>query len=248
MRIIPVIDILNSKVVQGVRGERDKYFPIKSVFCNSAEILDVVDNLINLFKFSEIYIADLDSIVNDKEDFDYISNILNNYNIDIMIDAGISQINRARKLIDIGIKNLIIGTETLTSLTFITELKEEFNSKDINIIISIDLYKDKNITKCDTLKNLTPISIVKKFQEFEINEFIILDLSRVGSQIGGVSKVVYDVITNTDVKIITGGGINSINDIVQISQIKIDGVLIATALHNGSIVPNEIINFMKNFY
>ena len=41
MKVIPVIDILNGIAVHGIRGERKKYQPIKSVLTKSAEPVEV---------------------------------------------------------------------------------------------------------------------------------------------------------------------------------------------------------------
>ncbi len=247
MRIIPVIDILNSKVVHGIQGERDKYYPIKSVISNSANIIDIIDKFVNLFGFKELYIADLDAITKNIENFNYLNEILKIYDIDIMIDAGISNIKRARKILVHNIKNLIIGTETLTSVNFIKELQSVLKNDQTNLIISVDLYKNNNISKCKEIKGLNALEIIKYFEQFDINEFIILDLFRVGSKLGGVSEIIYEIINETNSKIITGGGINSIKDIQNLIKIQVDGVLIATALHNGAITPSEINSFLEKY-
>ncbi|MBD3230393.1 MAG: hypothetical protein GF329_19595 [Candidatus Lokiarchaeota archaeon] len=246
MRIIPVIDILNGQVVQGIRGEREKYRPIQSNFCESAEILDLVDKFVELFDFKEFYIADIDAITKNKENFFYLDRILENYDVKINIDAGISTLSRVKKIISHGVNNLIIGTETLISIDFIDSLVNRIDNNDnnkLNIIISVDMYEGNILTKCDDLRDLSIKEVVKEFESYSINEFIILDLSRVGSQVGGISEIVDEIITTTDSKIITGGGINSIDEIRKISKKEIDGVLIATAFHNGSISPNDIKKF-----
>jgi len=84
------------------------------------------------------------------------------------------------------------------------------------------------------------------FENFGINEFIILDLSRVGSKLGGISPIVLDVLNISDSKIITGGGIRTINEIYNLRNTKLDGILIATALHNGTITPADIKNYYNN--
>lgn len=75
MEIIPVIDILNGVVVHGVRGEREKYEPIKSVLCNSSDPLEVA----NVFKelgFKSLYVADLDSILKKVKIMRYLEKFL----------------------------------------------------------------------------------------------------------------------------------------------------------------------------
>ncbi|MHA1231670.1 MAG: HisA/HisF-related TIM barrel protein [Candidatus Helarchaeota archaeon] len=243
MRIIPVIDVLNKQVVQGIQGERDKYYPIKSVICDSAEIIDVVESFYTKFNFKDLYIADLDAITKNIEEFDYLKDITCKFPIKIMIDAGITTLDRVKKIVKYGITDIIIGTETLNSTAFIEQLLEFRKKNELNIIISIDLYQGKNISKCEELKELDALNMVKLFEKMGINNFIILDLYRVGSKMGGISDSVYQILKNTSSKIITGGGIKSIDDLIKIKNIGLDGILIATALHKGSITPAHIKKF-----
>ena len=88
-RIIPVIDILNSQAVHAIKGEREKYKPLKSVIINGSNPTRLALNLKNEYLFNELYIADLDAILQSKPNITILSKILDISGVEIMIDPGI---------------------------------------------------------------------------------------------------------------------------------------------------------------
>ena len=63
-RVIPVIDILNSKAVHAKKGKRELYKPLNSKIIPTSEPFRIIKTLNNSYEFDEFYIADLDSIMN----------------------------------------------------------------------------------------------------------------------------------------------------------------------------------------
>ena len=74
---------------------------------------------------------------------------------------------------------------------------------------------------------------------------IVLDLKRVGSEKGINWPVLGKILDKVDIQIMTGGGIRNLSDIVGLKKRGVYGVLIATALHNGSITKNDIKRIQK---
>jgi len=62
MIIIPVLDLMNGEVVHAKHGNRHEYLPIKSVLTYSSEPLAVVQALLALYPFKQLYIADINAI------------------------------------------------------------------------------------------------------------------------------------------------------------------------------------------
>ena len=63
MKVIPVMDLLNGKVVQGIGGLRNKYQPISdSVITNSPEPHNVALSFSEKLGLNWFYVADLDRI------------------------------------------------------------------------------------------------------------------------------------------------------------------------------------------
>jgi phosphoribosylformimino-5-aminoimidazole carboxamide ribotide isomerase len=89
MQIIPVIDLKNGRVVHAKQGRRDKYEPIKSALCQSAEIFDILAALLDLHPYALFYIADLDAITRRGDNAPLISKVLLAYpRVTFWVDSG----------------------------------------------------------------------------------------------------------------------------------------------------------------
>ena len=125
MKVIPVIDILNGIVVHAVRGKRHEYQPLQSSLCKSVEPLEVA-KAFKALGFSELYIADLDAITGGSANFQVFKRIAKETGLKLMVDAGVSDLETAEKLLDCGVSKVVIGTETLQSKSFVGEAVRAF--------------------------------------------------------------------------------------------------------------------------
>ena len=116
MRIIPVMDLMEGKVVHAVRGERNKYRPVKSVLVPVFRPVDVAKALINETMCREIYIADLDAIQKEDHNLHTISDLAEKLDITLWVDAGINDGISAERLKSAGAGKIIVGSETLSSI------------------------------------------------------------------------------------------------------------------------------------
>jgi len=105
LKVIPVIDVLNGIAVHAVRGKRKEYQPLQSILCKSVEPLEVARTFRKL-GFNELYVADLDAILNCSLNFQTLKNITDETGLKLMVDAGVTAIERAQKLLDSGFQNL----------------------------------------------------------------------------------------------------------------------------------------------
>ncbi|MBY9008940.1 MAG: hypothetical protein KGD74_03630 [Candidatus Lokiarchaeota archaeon] len=243
-RIIPVIDILNSQAVHAIRGEREKYKPLKSVLINDSNPIRIVLKLKNEYLFNEFYIADLDAILQRKPNITILSKILDIPGVEIMIDPGIKTKKNAEKYFIFNLKSLILGLETLRNLKTITECLKLFDAN--KIVVSIDMYKELIQTNIKEIRNQDLLEIVSKIENLGVVNIILLDLFKVGQKLGGIPALYLKIREVFNGKILVGGGIKDIQDIKEYKTNNFSGVLIGTALHDGSIKIEELRNIFKS--
>ena len=232
-KVIPVLDILKSEIVHAIRGERDKYKPLKSKLFNSSDPVEILKALRTKFQFNEFYIADLDAILNKKPNLQILNQILKISGISIIIDPGIVDSNDVLQYSKLDIKKLIIGLETIRSVDEVINALNLLGKE--KLIVSIDMYKEKVITRAKGLRNKAPLEIIRKIQALGINEIILLDLFRVGQKMGGIPPIYLEIQKFFSGNVYVGGGIKDYKDILSYIQQKFAGILIATALYDGSI-------------
>lgn len=237
MKIVPVLDILKGVAVHGIRGERKEYRTLKSVLCASAKPTDIA-LAFKSFGFNELYVADLDAILGKRANFTLYKQIKAETGLDLMIDAGINNIEKAGKVLETGASNIIVGTETLKNLGFVRQAIKSFG-KD-RVIVSIDLKKGKMISISETIRSMDPLSLAEMLEKMGVIKIIILDLARVGSERGVNLAIVREILEKTNVEVLTGGGIRGINDLEALRNMGVSAALVATVLHTGRLTAEEL--------
>ncbi len=237
-KIIPVLDIMNSEAVHAVRGERAKYLPLQSELVKTSNPVEVIKILKQKFNFSEFYIADLDAIIKKRPNFEILSKILKNLDVKINIDPGIVNKEDILKYSELNINKLILGLESIKNYDVIDNCINTFGQE--RVIVSIDMFDGKIISNIKELSDQNPIVAINKIKRYNINELILLDLKRVGRKMGGIPRQYLEIRQKFKGNLLVGGGIKDIKDVVMYKNKGFSGVLIATALHDGTIDLEEL--------
>ena len=108
------------------------------------------------------------------------------------------------------------------------------------VIVSLDLKGDKVLVKLgfDDCKN--PMCLLREFKEMGVSEVIVLDLARVGSGEGVNVDFLKKVLKEVPMDVYVGGGVRDIKDLIELKNLGVSGVLVATALHSGKISIEEL--------
>ena len=232
-KIIPVIDILNSEAVHAIKGEREKYKPLNSALIKSSNPIEIARRIKHDTLISEVYIADLDAILRREPNFSLLTEILTIPEIKVMIDPGIIFAKDIIEYSNCELDSLILGLETIKNLDVISDCLEIIGYQ--KTIVSIDMYKEVVQTNVKEILNQHPIEIIKKIEDLGIKKIILLDLFKVGQKIGGIPPLYLEIRKKFKGQILVAGGIKNIKDIEMYKQYNFSGVLIGTALHDGTI-------------
>jgi phosphoribosylformimino-5-aminoimidazole carboxamide ribotide isomerase len=237
MKIIPVIDVLNGVAVHGVRGERERYQPLKSVLCRSADPLDIALTFESL-GFTTLYLADLDAILGKSANFNVYRQIMTETGLDLMVDAGIADFARAEEVLATEVSKIVVGSETLESLDFLGQAVKDFGED--SVVVSVDLKEGKVLSASDAIASMDTVSFAQKLRKIGVNQIILLDLTRVGTEQGINLALLRSVLEKTGVEVLVGGGIRSLQELEELRKLGVYGALVATILHNGKLKVDEL--------
>jgi phosphoribosylformimino-5-aminoimidazole carboxamide ribotide isomerase len=228
-RIIFVLDILNGTAVHAFRGERSKYKPVTgSRVCDSSSPLELISALAP----HEVYIADLDRLQQKGDNFELIKEISGKTRT--MADIGAENMNDVENCAMIA-DTVILGTET-ASFDLIEKAAIRFPGR---INVSIDMKNGKVLARDRNLE-IGPVELVRKLNDHDIRDIIILDLARVGTGAGIDLDFLKHIAKASSHDVLVGGGIKDMDDIEALERIGISGALVATSVHSGKI-PADLI-------
>jgi len=237
VKVIPVIDVLNSAVVHAVGGKRSEYRPIQSVLCNSSGPLQVAQTF-KALGFSDLYVADLDAIIDCSMNFQALKRLADGSGLNLMVDAGVASMERAESLLKTGVSKLVVGTETLQNKSFVGEAVKAFGSD--RVIVSLDLNGEKVLAKPAFDGCADPFCLLREFKSLGASQVIVLDLARVGGGEGVNVDFLREVLKSLALNVYVGGGVRGISDLVELKNLGVSGVLVASALHSGKISVEEL--------
>ena len=238
MRVIPVLDILDATVVRGVAGQRDEYRPVESCLTKSTQPLAIANAFRDVFGHSTLYVADLDAILRAEPNFD-IYQQLKDDGFDLMIDAGLRNALDAEATLMAGANQIIAGLETWPLLATLEMLLQKIGPE--RVIFSLDLKQGRSIRKLDDVLNDDPIDIGCAVIEAGVRELIVLDLASVGVGSGPTTLDICQSLRDfaPKLKLITGGGVRSASDLETLRNAGINGALVASAIHDGSLTGDQ---------
>lgn len=223
LEIIPVIDLLDGQVVHARRGDRQHYQPIQSSLCDGSEPLTILQALLELYPFDQLYIADLNAIQKRSNHLQIIADIKARYpHLQIWLDAGIGGVNNLSAWSGINL-NWVIGSESLCKLDDYLSLKKLCRE---NHVLSLDF----------TAQGYQGPSELIEESTYWPDKVIAMALSRVGSDSGSDNQILTELINRSSgQKIYAAGGIRGIDDLTLLKKMGVHGALIATALHQKQL-------------
>lgn len=245
MQVLPVLDLMKGQVVRGIAGRRETYRPVQSVLTSSSDLLEVAQALQSQLGLSQFYVADLDAIQQQTPQVSLLGPLAEAFPA-IWLDSGLRATSDIPPLLESKDTTFVAGLETLAGPRVLGELCQRLGRE--RIVFSLDLKSGMPLGDLDRWPGKTPWDIAREAIEEGVQRLIVLDLAQVGLG-GGVSTLPLCQRLKHSfplVQVITGGGIRSAADLIELEQSKIDGVLIASALHNGSIGREELIRFTSS--
>lgn len=237
-RIIPVIDVMGGVVVHAVAGKREAYRPLESRLTDSTHPLQVGLCLRELTGAGEVYVADLDAIRDGNAVSAQVERLLRELPVPQWVDVGIGPVRSGSLLPALPHVRPVVGLETASEPRFLTDTLAA--SVSPSVAFSIDLSGGRllgNWSAWGAEHERDVMGVVRRVAELGVRTLIALDLARVGTGSGTGSDELLRTIRGAfpDVELIAGGGVRTWADVDRLGDAGASAVLVATAIHTGSI-------------
>lgn len=231
MHILPAVDIKGGKAVRLFQGEKDK----ETVYADSpvAAAQRWVEQ-----GATYLHVVDLDGAFDGvSENEKYIEEIAKTFDIPVEVGGGIRTLDKAKRLVDMGVERVIIGTKALEDRALLDEMIKVLPGH-VNVgvdardgYVSVKGWTETSETKAeDMLAELSGSGVAA---------IIYTDISRDGALVGVNYEAMKRATEVTDVPIIASGGVTSVDDIVALRDLPLFGIISGKALYDGRLTLQE---------
>ncbi len=238
MYIIPAIDVLDKKVVRLREGNYDDVttYPVS------------LEDMIEKFHSNGtelIHIIDLNGAKGDFSNQAYLFDILKKLDVKVQYGGGVRSIEKIKELLDAGVFRVIVGTQALTNPSFLDELSVLNCGKDKcsdQVIIAIDVLDE--IIKYSGWMESSPIKLIDYIDRclsLGFFRFLCTDINKDG-KLGGAGIALYKKLLEYSpiIKLIASGGISSMKDIKELSEINVESCVVGKAIYEDHITIQDI--------
>lgn len=236
MHCIPVLDIAAGGVVRAVRGERAAYLPLSSCLTQSTAPLGVTAALRAQFVSTIFYVADLDAIQQHGSNHTLIQSLVTTHpDCEWWIDAGFESPTQIAQWAQHSNVRCVIGSESLHSVAHYTTLCAALPVSSA-AILSLDRKGEERLGPADLWS--TPARWPQSI--------IAMNLARVGASEGPD----FDYLRRLralapGATLIAAGGARHGQDLECLRTQDVAAVLLATALHDGSLSPAQVRGLLR---
>lgn len=237
MKIIPAIDIIDGKCVRLSKGDYDtkKIYhenPLdiaKEYEANGIQYLHLVDldgakaKTIKNLKTLEVLASETNLII------DFGGGIKTRESLESAFNAGANQVTKG----SIAVENLELCIDWIN----------EFGAE--KLILGADCL-DRKIKTSGWLENsdLDVIAFIQSYQNKGIKDVICTDISKDGMLEGPSFELYKEILNQSEVSLISSGGISSIQDLEDLKELGCSGAIIGKALYEGKITLKELQKFL----
>jgi len=240
MKIIPAIDLIGGETVRLLQGEYDRMLNYEISPQNAALKWESMGAEL-------IHIVDLDGAKKgNPENLPVVREIVKTLKIPVELGGGFRTGENISEALDAGVWRVIIGSRAFEDMDFARRVVKEFGAR---VIFSMDIKALKpSVRGWKKTLNLEISDILSFFASLGVKEIIYTDIESDGMLSGPNIDNLKRILSETDIKIISAGGVKTIEDILALKEMEdigISGVIIGRALYEGTIDLKEAISVSK---
>lgn len=240
-RIIPCLDIKDGKTVKGVNFEnlRDAGDPV--------ELAKLYADL----GADELVFLDITATVEKRKTLaELVKNVARVINIPFTVGGGISSVEDAFLLLNIGADKVSINSSAVKNPKLISELALEFGSQFVTVAIDTRFINNQHLVH--THGGRTPTEIETKFWAKEVEnlgagEILLTSMDHDGVKQGFACELTSAISINSTIPVIASGGAGSLEHFKDVFTLgKADAALAASIFHFKEIEISTLKQFLKN--
>jgi phosphoribosylformimino-5-aminoimidazole carboxamide ribotide isomerase len=234
MIIFPAIDLKDGKCVRLTQGDYDR----QQIFSDDPTEMALKWQ----FQGAEyLHLVDLGgALTGVPENLKVIKSIVKVLRIPIQLGGGIRNMKYAEELLDLGVSRIILGTSALKDRAFTIDALNKFGGR---IAVSLDarhgLLAAQGWTETSEIK---AADLANELKNYGLETVIYTDIAKDGMMAGPNFSELIDLQKSTDLQIVASGGISTMQQLADLSEMNFYGAIVGKALYTGDIELSDYYN------
>ena len=238
LEIIPAIDLRDGKCVRLYQGDYDR----ETVY--SDDPIAMAKHWQSLGA-TRLHVVDLDGAKAGKPmNTIVIKDIVQALNIPVELGGGIRDIEAVGQLLNLDIQRVILGTVAVENPSLVQKACARYGER---IVIGIDA--DDGYVKTRGWKeksSITAIDLAKQMETLGASRFIYTDISRDGTLTEPNFESTAQLQSSINSPVIASGGIASVEHLLQLQQLGVEGAITGQALYTGNLDLKDAIERLRS--
>lgn len=230
MIVIPAIDLIEGQVVRLVRGN----YVEKTVYPGEPESY--------VIRWQEcgakrIHVVDLEGARTGQiHEWHTLERLVGVAKVPIEFGGGVRSLADIKRLFDIGIQFVILGTAAIKNSSFFDEALRMFSGR---VLVSLDARGGKLRTEGWTEDSGVDVSdFCRRLAERGVRQIIYTNIEKDGVLLGPDTEGLKRLLKETNLSVILSGGVSNLEDVrklTKISDVRFIGVICGRALYEGTL-------------
>ena len=239
-RIIPCLDVKDGRTVKGINfvGLHDVGDAVELGKAYAAQGAD------------ELVYLDISATVEERNTFtSLVERIALNINIPFTVGGGISTIDDAARLLDVGADKISINSAAVRNPGLIDEIARKYGSQFVVLAIDAKKVDDKYLITTHGGRQLTERELFAWAREGEqrgAGEILLTSMDHDGTRDGYPCELFAKLCSELSIPVIASGGAGSVKDIADVLSVGCaDAALAASIFRYGEITVGELKRELK---
>ncbi len=234
MIIYPAIDIIDGKCVRLFKGDYDTVHEVYESPLAAAKSFEEQGA-------THLHVVDLDGAKNGyPTNIDTVKEIVENTNLIVDLGGGIRTMEHIKDWIDAGVSQIVLGSVALTNPSIVKEAVAQYGDK---ITVGIDAKRGfvavNGWTKTSTIDFTVLASMM---HQMGVNTIVYTDIAKDGMLEGpNLDHLASLRSLLPNLNLIASGGVSGIEDIKNLKELKVDGVICGKSIYSGRLDLAEAI-------
>ncbi|MBM3182838.1 MAG: 1-(5-phosphoribosyl)-5-[(5-phosphoribosylamino)methylideneamino]imidazole-4-carboxamide isomerase [Chloroflexi bacterium] len=227
MEIIPAVDIKGGKCVRLYQGD----YARETVFFDDPVAVALRWESLGARR---IHLVDLDgAAAGEVRNLAVIEAIARQVRVPVQLGGGIRDGATISKLLDIGVKRVILGTVAVEQPELVRGLCQKFGEA---VIVGIDA-RDGMVATRGWLKGtqMKALDLGKEMVELGVKRIIYTDIRRDGTLTEPNYAEIAEMVNGVQANIIAAGGVSALEHLTKLEKLGVEGAIVGKALYTGNI-------------